>query len=240
MTTINIDNLTGKALKTVGAWQTGHFLLTSGKHSDQYMQCQKIMQYPRFGNLLADLLIEKLANQGIKPDVVVGPALGAIHWEVFVAQALDRFKLRNSAGACADDDNTKSSAQKLDKLSEEKTSVVESEFVKAIFAEKVSEDDGSVKFEIRRGVDIKESQKVLVVEDVTTTGGSARKVVELIKSLNLEPVAVGCVVDRSGGAAKFDVPFVSLLSLNLKTYDPDNCPLCESGSKAIKPGSSVS
>lgn len=237
MTTLNIDKLTGKALKTVGAWQTGHFLLTSGKHSDQYMQCQKVMQYPRFGNLLADLLIEKLASDSIVPDVVVGPALGAIHWEVFVAQALDRFKMK---AAEREINNTTSSAQKLDKLADQETASIESEFVKAIFAEKVSSADGAVKFEIRRGVDIKKSQKVLVVEDVTTTGGSARKVVELIKSMNLEPVAVGCVVDRSGGEAKFDVPFVSLLSLNLQTYDPDKCPLCDSGSKAIKPGSSIS
>ena len=107
---------------------------------------------------------------------------------------------------------------------------------KAVFAEKIPEDPG---FAIRRGIELKPGEKILVVEDVTTTGGSARKVVEMLKTIGCDPVAVGAVVDRSGGKASFDVPFINLLALNLETYEPDSCPLCEQGSAAIKPGSTI-
>src|SRR5262249_3305488 len=77
-------------LKAVGAWRIGHFLLTSGLHSDQYMQCQRVLQYPQFGNFLADLIVDKLIENNIKPDTIIGPALGAVHWELFVAGAFGR------------------------------------------------------------------------------------------------------------------------------------------------------
>src|SRR5579872_7370326 len=76
-------------LAEVGAWQSGHFLLSSGLHSDQYVQCQKILQYPRHGMKLAEAMAERLTELGLRPSAVVGPALGAVHWEVMVASALD-------------------------------------------------------------------------------------------------------------------------------------------------------
>src|ERR1700722_18063916 len=76
-------------LKESKAWLTGHFLLTSGMHSDQYLQCQKVLQYPRRGAILANMLADTLAAAGIVPEVVAGPAMGAIHWELLVAQAFD-------------------------------------------------------------------------------------------------------------------------------------------------------
>jgi orotate phosphoribosyltransferase len=183
------------------------------------------MQYPRFGNLLADLLVEKLQEAAIKPDIVVGPALGAVHWELFVASALERRASRTL------DDYFLSPAS----LAKVTTKDSIDEMIKAAFAERAS---GSDEFAIRRGIELKEGARVLIVEDVTTTGGSARKVVELVKSLGATPVAVGAIVDRSGGSASFDVPFLSLLKLNLTTYDPADCPLCKSGSTPEKPGSS--
>ncbi len=224
-TSSTIESTVGDILKAVGAWRTGHFLLTSGLHSDQYMQCQRVMQFPRFGNLLADLLVEKILEQGIKPDVIVGPALGAVHWELFVASALERKSHKNL-------DDYFLSADSVEKAIDQKH--IES-MVKAVFAERAS---GSDDFSIRRGIELAEGTKVFVVEDVTTTGGSARKVVELLKSMGATPVGVGAIVDRSGGQATFDVPFISLLKLNLATYQPDDCPLCKSGSIAEKPGSS--
>lgn len=188
-------------LKDVGAWRTGHFLLTSGLHSNQYMQCQRILQYPRHGVLLADLLAAKVIEAGLRPSVVVGPALGAIHWEVYVAHALDRL----SAG----------------------------EPVRGIFAER---PEG--KFEIRRGVELQPGEQVLVVEDVTTTGGSVQQVIDLVRKLGAEPVAVGALVDRSGGNAQFGIPFFSLLKLQLETYEIDACPQCKQGIPVDKPGSS--
>ncbi|MCB9471811.1 MAG: orotate phosphoribosyltransferase [Candidatus Obscuribacterales bacterium] len=232
-TSINTADITGKTLKSVEAWQTGHFILTSGKHSSEYMQCQKVMQYPRLGNLLADLLIEKVLDAGLKPETVVGPALGAIHWELYVAQALERKLCKDSKNAC----DTTGSAEQLEHLAGLSAQArAEKPLVKAVFAEKIPEDPG---FAIRRGIELKPGEKILVVEDVTTTGGSARKVVEMLKTIGCDPVAVGAVVDRSGGKASFDVPFINLLALNLETYEPDSCPLCEQGSAAIKPGSTI-
>src|SRR5579885_446546 len=89
-TSPGVEVAVSNLLKAVDAWRIGHFLLTSGLHSDQYMQCQKVLQYPQFGNFLADLIVAKLIEGGIKPDVVIGPALGAVHWEVFVAEAFAR------------------------------------------------------------------------------------------------------------------------------------------------------
>jgi orotate phosphoribosyltransferase len=191
-------------LKSVGAWLTGHFLLTSGLHSDQYMQCQKVLQYPRLGLQLADQLVEKVLAAGLKPTTVVGPALGAIHWEVMVACALDK----RLAG----------------------------EPVRGLFAERGAEPDVNA-FQIRRGLELSPGEKVLVVEDVTTTGGSARKVVELVRALGADPVAVGAIVDRSGSTVSFGIPFIKLITLQLQTHEASQCPMCKEGSVAIKPGS---
>ena len=94
-------------------------------------------------------------------------------------------------------------------------------------------------FAIRRGVEIKAGEKVMVVEDVTTTGGSAKKVVQLLENMGADVIAVGAIIDRSGGVAQFGRPFISLLELQLETYTADACPLCKAGGKAVKPGSSV-
>lgn len=195
-------------LKSVNAWQTGHFLLTSGLHSDQYMQCQKILQYPDHGLKLARELAVKILMAGIRPQAVVGPALGAVHMEVYMAIALN--EAMKNAGE-------------------------NFEQVRAIFAER---EAGSQEFSIRRGIELSPGEAVLVVEDVTTTGGSARKVVDLVKELGATPVAVAAIIDRSGGAASFGVPFYSLVALNLKTYEEKDCPMCQAGGKAIKLGSS--
>jgi orotate phosphoribosyltransferase len=199
-------------LRDVGAIQEGHFLLSSGLHSDHYIQCQRVMQYPRHGRVLAEEIVKLLAAAGLFPEAVVGPALGAVHWELFIAQALDQ-KYGNQPSS--------------------------SSFVKAIFAERVTDANGDANsFAIRRGVELKPREKVLVVEDVTTTGGSAKKVVQLVKELGAEPIAVAAIVDRSGGKVDFGLPFLKLITLDLKNYAPENCPLCQSGSVAVKPGSS--
>lgn len=195
-------------LKSVNAWQTGHFLLSSGLHSDQYMQCQKILQYPLHGMTLAKALAEKISNGNHQIQSVVGPALGAVHMEVFMALALNQ-----QSGI---------------------TSSATDKQIRAIFAER---DAQTNEFAIRRGVEIEPGERILVVEDVTTTGGSARKVIELLKEMGATPVAVAAIIDRSGGKATFDLPFYNLFSLDLKTYEADACPMCKAGTKAIKPGS---
>ena len=104
--------------------------------------------------------------------------------------------------------------------------------VRHIFTERV---DGQMT--LRRGFTIDAGEKALVVEDVTTTGGSVKEVIKTLQGMEATIVSVGAVVDRSGGTVDFGVPYFSLLQIDVETFEPDNCPLCESGSEAVKPGS---
>ena len=195
-------------LKSVDAWRTGHFLLTSGLHSSEYMQCQRVLQYPRYGLSLAETMARQLIDANLIPKAVIGPALGAIHWEVMMAAALDKM-------------------------------LPDREPIRGLFAERTVDEKGDQNaFALRRGLEIGQDEEILVVEDVTTTGGSARKVVELVKSLGGKPIAVAAIVDRSGSTIDFGIPFHKLITLSLATYSEAECPMCKQGSKAIKPGSS--
>ncbi|MDR1417656.1 MAG: orotate phosphoribosyltransferase [Endomicrobium sp.] len=104
--------------------------------------------------------------------------------------------------------------------------------VRAIFTERV---DGKVLF--KRGFSLKESEKVLIIEDVITTGLSTKEVIEFIKLSGCKIVAVGSLVDRSAGKVDFGVPTFSLLSLEVKSYKEQECPMCKEGVVVIKPGS---
>lgn len=190
-------------MREVGAWHSGHFLLSSGLHSDQYMQCQRLLQYPRHGLAVAEMLAERVLSCGLQPRTVVGPALGAVHLELLAAMALDKLLPPGAP-------------------------------VRGVFAERPQGE-----FEIRRGIALEPGEEVLVVEDVTTTGGSARKVVELVRALGAKPVAVAAIIDRSGGKAAFDVPFISLLQLSLSNYSADDCAMCKAGQPVTKPGTTV-
>jgi len=178
-------------LEKTGVLQTGHFLLTSGKHSNKYMQCAKIFQHPDISAQLSKDLSEKFDGYDI--DIVIGPAVGGIILAYEVARQME---------------------------------------VRALFAER---ENG--KMTLRRGFEIKPGSRVLVVEDVITTGGSVKEVIELVRAVGGEVVGVASVVDRSGGKALFDVPFKSAMKIDIETYEPEACPLCKAGSEAIKPGS---
>lgn len=104
--------------------------------------------------------------------------------------------------------------------------------VPAIFTER---ENGEMK--LRRGFEIVPGQRVLVVEDVITTGGSVQEVLDIVKATGGVPVGVGVLVDRSGGKVAFDVPLAPLLKLDLANYDPEDCPLCKQGIPVVKPGS---
>ena len=103
---------------------------------------------------------------------------------------------------------------------------------RTIFAER---KDGAM--ELRRGFEIKPGERVLVVEDVVTTGGSTREVIDLVKSAKGTVVGAGCIVDRSNGKAEFEVKHFATLQMEAVTYQPSECPLCKAGGTAIKPGS---
>ncbi|MGI5901255.1 MAG: orotate phosphoribosyltransferase [Desulfitobacteriia bacterium] len=175
-----------------GALLKGHFLLTSGKHSGEYMQCAQVLQYPDKAALLASELAKKF--KGLAVETVVGPAMGGIIVAHEMGKALG---------------------------------------VRAIFTERKNGE-----MTLRRGFKLRKEEKVLVVEDVISTGGSVREVLEIVRALGAEPVGVGVLVDRSGGKVSFgDLPLHSLVKTNIEAYDPESCPLCKEGLKAEKPGS---
>ncbi len=103
---------------------------------------------------------------------------------------------------------------------------------RAIFAER---EEG--KMTLRRGFEIKQGERVLVVEDVVTTGGSIKEVIDLVKERGGELVGAAFLVDRSQGKIKFDVPVASLIQMDVVTYEAGNCPLCKEGVPLVKPGS---
>jgi len=104
--------------------------------------------------------------------------------------------------------------------------------VRAMFAER---QDGELT--LRRGFVLSESDRVLVIEDVLTTGGSTRETMQVATAAGGRVVGVASIVDRSGGTAKFDVPFAALIDVDLPTFEPDRCPLCAQGLPVTKPGS---
>jgi orotate phosphoribosyltransferase len=178
-------------LEKTGVLQSGHFLLTSGKHSNKYMQCAKIFQHPDISAEISKDLAEKYDSYDI--DIVIGPAVGGIILAYEVARQLE---------------------------------------VRALFAER---ENGAMT--LRRGFEIKPGSRVLVVEDVITTGGSVKEVIAVVRAVGGEVVGVASVVDRSRGKALFDVPFKSAVKIDIDTFEPEECPMCKSGSAAVKPGS---
>jgi len=104
--------------------------------------------------------------------------------------------------------------------------------VRALFAER---HDGALT--LRRGFVVAENDRVLVVEDVLTTGGSTRETMQVAKASGGQVVGAASIVNRSAGAPDFDVPFASLLEIDLPTYEPEKCPLCAQGLPVVKPGS---
>ena len=103
---------------------------------------------------------------------------------------------------------------------------------RAIFAER---ENGVMS--LRRGFEIDRDERVLVVEDVVTTGGSVKEVVELVKGAGAEVAGIGFIVDRSGGKQVFDQPYFSVFQMDVVTHKPEECPLCADNTPAVKPGS---
>ena len=182
-----------KKFEQAGAIQKGHFKLTSGVHSDTYIQCAQVMQHPDFMHNLCSELGKKFRGDDI--DVIAGPAIGGIIMAHVMARVLGPW-------------------------------------VRAIFTER---ENG--KMTLRRSFEINQGEKVLVVEDVTTTGSSVREVIDIVKSRQGKVVGVGVLIDRSGGKVNFGIKTEKLLTEDIKTYLPEECPLCKKGIPAVKPGS---
>ena len=179
-----------------GAYLKGHFRLTSGLHSPEYLQCALVLQYPRhaehFGRLLATSFrrLEPTLDVG----VVASPAIGGLIIGHEVARAL---------GA------------------------------RFIFTER----DPSGKMVLRRGFSVEPGETAVVVEDVVTTGGSSREVIDILRNAGARVIGAGSIIDRSGGAADLGVPRVALKTLEVVAYREEDCPMCRAGSPVVKPGS---
>lgn len=108
--------------------------------------------------------------------------------------------------------------------------------VRSMFTER---KDGTM--QLRRGFEIAAGERILVCEDVITTGGSVGEVIAIVNSFGGTVAGVGCIVDRSGGKARFELPpggkYVATLNMDVVTYQPNNCPLCKAGLPVTKPGS---
>ena len=171
------------------AYLKGHFRLTSGFHSNEYLQCAKVLQHPaiaeRFGRELAARLPEC--------NVVVSPAVGGLIIGHEVARAKN---------------------------------------VRFMFTER---ENG--KMTLRRGFSVEPGENAVVIEDVITTGGSTREVIEALTAAGASVAGAGSVIDRSGGRVDLGVPRVALATLEAVTYSPDECPLCKQGVPVEKPGS---
>lgn len=187
--TANLD--VRRLLEESEALLTGHFQLSSGLHSPNYMQCARLLQWPARAEACGAALGERM--RGASPDVVVAPALGGVVIGQETARALA---------------------------------------VRALFTER---QDGTMT--LRRGFSLSKGERVVIVEDVVTTGKSTREVQEVVESLGAEVVAFAAIVNRSGKRNPFDRPFHALLEMDIPTWDPAECPLCREGSVAIKPGS---
>ncbi len=175
-----------------GALMQGHFKLTSGRHSNRYMQCAQVLKNPDDTEKLAKHLAEAFAGEKI--DIVVGPAMGGIIVAYEVARQLK---------------------------------------VPGIFCER---QEG--KMTLRRGFSVGKGDRVLVVEDVVTTGGSVVEVMDVVKAAGAEVVGVGVLVDRSGGKVDFGVRKEAVLTMEIESWEAEECPMCKEGkTEAIKPGS---
>ncbi|HEY3457034.1 MAG TPA: orotate phosphoribosyltransferase [Bryobacteraceae bacterium] len=180
-----------------GAYLHGHFRLTSGLHSGEYLQCAKVLAHPQYAERLGRALSEKIKSllDGAAIDVVVAPAMGGIVIGHEVARAL---------GA------------------------------RSLFTER---DAATNAMALRRGFEILPGEKAIVVEDVITTGGSTKEVVDTVSASGAKVLAAGSIIDRSGGRADVGVPRVALETLEAVAYQPEECPLCRQGLPLVKPGS---
>ncbi|QAT49736.1 orotate phosphoribosyltransferase [Caproiciproducens sp. NJN-50] len=179
--------------REAGVLLEGHFKLTSGRHSNRYLQCAKVFRNTRYSEELCAALAEKYQKDGI--EVVIGPAMGAVQMAYEVSRALHCENFFTERG-----------------------------------------EDG--KMALRRGFAVHPGQRVLIVEDVVTTGGSVREVMELVRQSGGAVAGIGSIVDRTGGKIDFGVPYQAVVSLEVESWEPRDCPLCKAGAPApVKPGS---
>ena len=182
--------------RETGAYLQGHFRLTSGLHSGEYLQCALVLRHPPAAEKLGQMLggeIRKLV--AVPPALVVSPALGGLIIGHEVARALG---------------------------------------TPFLFTER---DPQTRQMALRRGFTVAPGDTAVVIEDVITTGGSTQDVIDVLSKAGAKVAAAGSIIDRSGGRADVGVLRVALATLQVASYEPDECPLCRQGLPVVKPGS---
>ena len=174
-----------------GALLEGHFILSSGLHSPNYLQCALALQFPADAAKYGHEIAKHFLATGI--ETVASPAIGGLVIGYATAAAMN---------------------------------------VRFIWTERQNGE-----MTLRRGFSVKEGERILVVEDVITTGGSTRECIAALTANGGSVVAAASIIDRSNGAADVGVPRISLVSLDVPSYTPDGCPMCAAGIEAVKPGS---
>ena len=174
-----------------GALLEGHFRLSSGLHSDRYLQSALVLQYPELAERLGAALAARTRH--LQATAVLSPALGGIVIGQEVGRALH---------------------------------------VRALFAER---QDGVLT--LRRGFTLSPSDRVLVVEDVITTGGSTRETIAVANAAGANVLGAAAIIDRGSEAARLDMPLQALVRMQVAAYAPESCPLCAKGVPVVKPGS---
>jgi len=195
-----------KIYKEAGALLEGHFILSSGNHSNRYLQSAKVLEDPKRAEKLAKELAKQIRESGLEIDTVCAPALGGV---------LAGYELARALGA------------------------------RSIFVER---KEGAM--QLRRGFEVHPGEKILICEDIITTGGSAMEAAEIIEKLGAEVVGFAALANRgfcsrqgSGKTAApecklpSDKPFFALADFEFEMYTPEECPMCAEGSEAVKPGS---
>jgi len=181
-------------LRQEDALLRGHFRLSSGLHSDTYVQCARFLRRPDLAATAAAALAGQIQAADLQPDVVVGPAMGGV---------VIGYELARQLG------------------------------VPGIFTER----DADGQMTLRRGFTIAPGEKVIIAEDVVTTGKSTLEVAKVLRALGAEVLGVASLIDRTGGNGGLNFPHFALLSVQAATYQPDACPLCAAGVPVVKPGS---
>ena len=178
-------------LAETGALLSGHFRLSSGLHSPNYVQCAKLLEHPRHARAIGQDLGDKL--RALNAQKIVAPALGGVIIGYTVAEALD---------------------------------------VSSIFTER---KDGAMT--LRRGFQIPDGERIVIVEDVVTTGKSTKETADVVKQHGGDVVGFASIMNRSGKENPFDAPYEFLMALALETYDEASCPHCKAGTPLDAPGS---
>jgi orotate phosphoribosyltransferase len=177
-----------------GALLKGHFILSSGRHSDTFLQKALVFQYPKRTAKLCKALAAKIkAKVKKRIDAIVAPAVGAI---------IPGYETARHVG------------------------------VPAMFVER---QDGV--FQLRRNFHLDDTMNVVVVEDVVSTGLSSRECIEAVRKTGARVLALAALIDRSGGEAKFDVPFIPLARIKVPSWEADKLPKHLVATPAVKPGS---